>query len=789
MTRATQENYTNLDEELAEILQPLACQGVTLNYPFFANTFPLAFHLYKATQIGTGKAKGHRSPVTIRQVSWNTDVEPLLGNSETPSVFYATRGDVIRWKKRIKTKVSTRGICLYQPKSFFVDQSPHCLAVALEVGRNGEGVTIHSLLQKLLDGRSTIEVFTDIPAQAQAIIKQPRRGGYTVRIADAHSPADFLGPPPSDSLRVHLYGGPLTAYLRRKPNRLVEFRFPYAAIEKVKQAFQTLICVSPPNSQFIHILGKYHRALFAAAMKSDSDSFWAVSAAYNRLARLQQHRSSFPSAADYVQCLREHYSGRNEQITSPIRVTAARLPRPNPNSTLAFFGCGDLALGLVLPALHPRLRVYVVQVIRGESRIDWAKISRAKTVTLANNIGSEEEYTVVSPSDANKGTAQQSKRLLVIAHSFAEMIPLINRSNWIGTCLGTDGLTKFGDALPTLGEKGQPKKPLLLFENSDDLKCNRSRLNDRYDIVHVLCDRICSNRRVNKDGKGLITTAEQYGEIVVPDRFGVLFGPYPQCCHQRFRGLVADLAAATFASDDDAWAENARSAPIMVRRLTKSRHDNNIVELFRRRKRWLMNSLHHVIAILAADSCIHLDIEYKEMPVFLAELLIDKADPALRSAIDTFVECQIVRMMLAPVDERDPRPDADPLVDLLLISYDSSVLFENLRAYMAHNRWRLGRAGETPDLINRLIDSKLELAPLTKLAARFLEHVREVYTFYATDRITTIGERNIPFRFSAADIELAVRRLKEAYRHVSDKPLQEVWNIPRKSQTKSLAKE
>lgn len=734
-----------LDKRLVDTLRPIVEQGVTLRFPFFANTFPLAFHLMLAC--GSDRLNADSSKVTIKLSAWGTPISELMKEETGPAVFYATKAAAK--SHHDSGQLTAVPVCLYQPRALFLQQSPHALAVSEKYSGK---LTGYNVLSELLDGRQHIDVFSDIVTQARAIIdKLCVNNQCTVHYADAINEV-ILGPPFSQSLRLYLYGGPLTAYLRRKRGRFLPFTLPAPLIKEASADFETCICVSPPNTDVALALQRYHEELFRAASKYSNDDFWNVCDAYNRVAHTHQHRSSFLSAAEYARCLHEHYS---EPVGKTPSVGSLKLSNPDKalKGSLVLYGCGNLSLGLILPSLRSDLPVIVVIVMdRPDAIGKWSWVNEMDKVTLGGTSSPTDDasFTVVRPDQINAVLESGERRILTIVDTWAEAIPIIQHGDYIATCMG-EGLSSFGNAAK--GISLTTPKPLLLFENRiDKLNNYRAELERSFHLHHVLCDRICTNRTFVKEERKIIATSEKYGELVIASEFSGLFNT--KLKRHQFTGKVSDLGPAVDLAD--LMGEPDGKA---VLRLLDRNHNNydDIVLLYRNRKRWLMNGIHHVLALLSANCCNELQMDYRELPVFLAEPLLDKVKPALRNAVDTYTQCQIGRMMIEPMGSDKSKA----LVDVVLEKHDKLSLFENLRLFTDVNRWRCGRGGDGPDMVCRLIS--LEYTGLEKLYQKFREHVDELMTTALEPQfLKKIKELGVPFSPSSTDIYLADKRLRES---------------------------
>jgi hypothetical protein len=115
----------------------------------------------------------------------------------------------------------------------------------------------------------------------------------------------------SNTLRLFLYGAPLTSYLRRKRQRYIPFKVE--TLEGAEASFRTVMVITGATKKVRAIIrravARYHNHLYSAAgvEQENQHNFRAVQYNYNRVARLLQHRSSFLSSFDYAECLSVHH--------------------------------------------------------------------------------------------------------------------------------------------------------------------------------------------------------------------------------------------------------------------------------------------------------------------------------------------------------------------------------------------------------------------------------------------------------------------------------------------------
>jgi len=751
-------NLSQLDNELIQILRPVVSAQCHLYYPFFANTFPLAFHLMCANRTDSN---GFRASIT--EVPWTKEPEELLSldkaDGEGPAICYATEEDCERLNHDL---TSITWVWDYQPKYMFVDRSLNASAVLRTEGRSVSRV----MLDKLLDHRKHFDLYTDIPEQATAICRAigVPHGQQELHVAGVSASDRLDGPPPADCIRLYLYGGPLTAFLNGQPNKYEPVEIPKHLTVAVRSAFRTNVCISTKHDQVHDALKSYHERILKSAIQAKYDEFWAVQTAYNRYAEAQQLPAVFRSTVDYVDCFTRHTPAEEPdaqvaakqlsaesdageiQTAQPIALQSNHGLRP-----FVLCGCGNEALGLIIPALLTERRALIVFVV---SRLDkdgkpwpdkpWCDVVGNSSVYFPGSDGTTVPFEVVKGSDfrARAISIKPQDRLLVLADTWDVARAVIQSGAAVGTCLHKSGLEDFQKEMSKLPDDFTTR-PLLLFENTVDRDVENA-LKGKFEVHQVVCDRIASNRQLGYTFV-LSVQSEPFGELVVPEQHAAFFSE--ACIQEKCVGAPIDLGLSPrllkrfgpFDGDDD-------PEPTIVLRPIR----NEYFEVYKRRKRWLMNSIQYAYALLAIRSCIDRNISYEGMAMPLAEAVIDRAqNKDLRSSIDVYVECQILRMMLA-----SERGDAksDSLVFSLFPEASQLAIYQNLRTYADLTR---GRINAVTDQIRRIVKST---TPEDK-RQEFFASVSEFYDRAIWQRLTKL---EVPVRFGPNDVKRALETLHSA---------------------------
>ena len=307
---------SELDKELIEKLFPLQKHGATVYFPFFANTFPLAFHY--SCLLADNEARDQIDQ-RIKLISWGDErrfVKRKIPRS--PLVFYSTLKTIGKATNLTPVLVTDFLPCLvfseFNLKVWAVSNPP-------EEGGESPKANLKDIVKVLVQEKTfdNFEVFTEIPEQAKALFKE-LFGELNLKydIVETTS-AKWLFDEThlcQNTLRLFLYGAPLTNYLSHKRQRFIPFK---VRLDGARESFLTVIAVKGADKArkaIAKAMEEYHCRLYKAAQEeteNDRQAFRTVQYHYNRVARLLQHRSSFLSSQEYAKCLAEHHQAPGKQ--------------------------------------------------------------------------------------------------------------------------------------------------------------------------------------------------------------------------------------------------------------------------------------------------------------------------------------------------------------------------------------------------------------------------------------------------------------------------------------------
>lgn len=303
-----------------ECLQPLAVCRSTVCFPFFANTLPLAFHYQLACQRAGAEVASIDERIQLYE--WGQQRGILQKHLETdqssPLVCYASAVEIQDLATVLRVDLGT-----YTPGSVFTDMRLALWRKRLALTENGghpELIEFSQIAPFIAESCAHVEVFSDITPQAKALLEQPfnvgvGRGPVVHFVGDGMASLFDDRHVSGQSVRVFLYGGPMTLYMRRKRTRYIPFAI---SAQHLGAQFQTVVAISAKDDarRAIHdAVERYHTLLGDAAAtelnapNSEVAGFRAIQYYYNRLARMLAHRSSFPSSLEYARCIVEHKAG------------------------------------------------------------------------------------------------------------------------------------------------------------------------------------------------------------------------------------------------------------------------------------------------------------------------------------------------------------------------------------------------------------------------------------------------------------------------------------------------
>ena len=230
-------------------LRFLKKQRACLHFPFFANTFSLAYHyaacLHSPPNLLTWRAaKGF-----LFEHNWEQPIPPLI--SGRTNVFYATKKAFEDLQKEDSTREKpiwqlvgvpfTR----YRPRYSFADFRACLSEQTLPLKQNQQFPD--NLARLILNERiHYLEILTDIPSQSVVIIKHMKQKDIK-DIVLLENPTDALRPidPGHKVLRLYFYGAPTTTKMLGDPIRFIPYEIPDKVVWNEPTTI-TQICLAMP---------------------------------------------------------------------------------------------------------------------------------------------------------------------------------------------------------------------------------------------------------------------------------------------------------------------------------------------------------------------------------------------------------------------------------------------------------------------------------------------------------------------------------------------------------------
>jgi hypothetical protein len=297
----------------------LAKQGAHLHFPFFANTFSLAYHYASCLLDHVGR-EWPETRTLISEHNWEKPYPSLV--SGKPNVFYATKKGFRDLEKENSNREGGPEWQLvgvpftrYRPRYLFTDYRASLLS---RLQNNSRNQRFPENLVHLIsnDKIHHLEIFTDIPGQCEAVISH-MNSREIKEIELIEEPKDALRPidPGHKVLRLYFYGAPTTTKMLNDSVRFIPFEIPDEVVWEEPTTI-TQICFAKPVGipleeneaiEFHSAMEKYHARIFDAASNDRHTELANVWWAYNRYAERKQHTAIFKTTEVFARCLKDHH--------------------------------------------------------------------------------------------------------------------------------------------------------------------------------------------------------------------------------------------------------------------------------------------------------------------------------------------------------------------------------------------------------------------------------------------------------------------------------------------------
>jgi hypothetical protein len=306
------------DGNQEEKLQFLADMRAVLHFPFFANTFSLAYHYANVLHRSHLTASWLETRKDLREHNWEDPI-PVGLDPERANVFYATTKaieDFEKTKEFATWHFASVPFTRYKPLWLFTDYRAFLDPHDSQKDRDFDEVIAEHIIGQ---GVTRIELFTDIPSQCEVLCKHLGKWGLEEKILSVFQPVDALRAikPSETILRMYFYGAPATTKMREEPMSYIPFGIPKKT-EWEGKANITQSCLALPKSkwskpeselifsEFKAIMKDYHREVFKIAGQ-DYTALINVWWAYNRYAERKKISSAFKSLEVFAKCLVDHH--------------------------------------------------------------------------------------------------------------------------------------------------------------------------------------------------------------------------------------------------------------------------------------------------------------------------------------------------------------------------------------------------------------------------------------------------------------------------------------------------
>jgi hypothetical protein len=367
------------------------------------------------------------------------------------------------------------------------------------------------------------------------------------------------------------------------------------------------------------------------------------------------------------------------------------------------FGIGDLGIGAVMPVLSEKLHLVFVQVMRsGAGTFDWKSVIKNEKIDVRRQIEPQgaQKYQKTDncvlpcivhhgkkPLDANVIRKARKSSCVIFVDRMAVVAPLLKSAGSI-SCALKGGQADLAEVL--LNNDGRPTRPVLAFENtlnSDLINVCGHRVNG-WKLYPVITDRICGKRVSDK----------KYGRVMVP-------------CERFLRMVTADVAQVRKVFGQRFVTKTGRGSDAKPVRLVKEPS----LEFHHKRKRWLVNSLHEVLALFSGSTLVKSGIPLDDQ--FLPQSIewSINHDKTLHYAVSLFVRMQAMRLAIESEQH-----------EAAVIEFYSTTTQQLLYdTFVAEAGATFERMTEFADRIGRLFD----VTQLKKELSKFDEHVDRAMTY------------------------------------------------------------
>lgn len=622
------------DDKAKKLLKSLFDNEVKIYFPYYANTFPLAYH-YSLLFSDIPAAIGNQ----IIEYDWNNSFPSQEYDSRDSkilnkvnvvvpsniSVFFSSKENGFYKSLLDERNFNNEAIecvefSIYKQRLFFIDNSN----IAIDLLENpkpeiedsffkdNDFKLISSSIKKYIeDNNIDYCIYSDIPLEAERYFEQ--FPNFEKNKVVASSPSSLLNLNKESIFKIYFYGAPASMFFLDREKHKHRFIPVYINDnDKGQETFAYIHYNSKEHKDSIDSikedLEKYFKLLFETAF-NDSKGYTLnnVRVAYNRIASIRRHPSYFYTPKAFADCIKYHNIYKISDSTDDIirdKSNALNNGVISEKISICHFGLGKIGIGLVMPSIFnsekekensEKKNFYVIQKLR--PGLEWQAYKNYKNFTF-NALGEEVNYSQLFSEGENPK--------IKFVEDYKEIEDIVKECDFI--------TYSFGDKqaqieLYNLLNKIEYKGIVIPFENAIAEKTNDSS----FQLVEAKIDRICSNRKI----KSIENKVEI--SVDIEDHYEIILFHEKNEIREKLKNL--------FVPNLTNYNTNIRICKI------KEEYD-----FFELRKKYFVNGLHFFLALIAYDLLRERKIEnWNQQYVTILQSAMNE-DSKYKLFIDSYIE-------------------------------------------------------------------------------------------------------------------------------------------------------
>lgn len=786
----------NFDEKQIKLLEPLLDNDVVLHFSFYANTFPIAYHynlllknsnnyqllkLHDWSEIFPSKSNEfeYNARVNTLKEKWiqphNINIfyaaQIKYSNSDFKNPFEEISNELKKFKKYEKIKYAN--FTSYIPRFVFLNNNLYTkkLLSSLHFKENlidfnssnfseynnikENYINLDSVVNEIItDGITSLNIYTDTLNEAKDILEEYSTYFKTVNYYDKNNISSIginkESRNDSNSLDIYYYGAPTSFHFLKRKERF----FPVLLNpEKLKNGITTMFCIhyntkvdATTIEKIENSLNEYHKNLFdTAILENGAECLNNVRLAYNKYARLIRHDSYFHKPQSFANCIalynvynpvEDNNKQEKNRLNNVVKTTSY------PPKIHVHYGAGKLGIGLVIPLIKYEENNTQLIIIQ-KRKDDWRKLQKNKSIstkvtTTIGTIETERKYYFKQQIQDNSKDINEIEDYIYLFDKLSEVKDILEKADSISYSLGNKFVEEEFLEFINSEKINFIREEVLIFpfENNPfgvknstrserESKLTKTKLID----IPVKADRICFNREFNSDNE-ISVKAENYLEVVL----GI--------SKEKNRGL---------------FNPSLTKDKLLIFVDITEKEGKERYEFLSQRKKLLVNELHFILAIYGYDFLInkkvfHWDNQY--ITIIQSALF---SESEYRKPIDTFINLQIIRILLSKEFENSVIQK-----EYQLVEFDEELLCEKLLSYAEIVKKRFSESEE--DQVSRVFNSldidlvKLKYEGIIKTIEIFLKENKSDIEEKQISRIGTYLE----YQSLIEDIKKRIRYIAEA---------------------------